>query len=254
MRSEVEKIVGPAAVDERVARDLWPLALMEQRSGRAASRVLVARPSNRDQVTALLRWASSRRVAVTPMGGATGVCGALQLCPYRARAELVFGLFSSANEETLSYDLEDYFNAPSRVQNNSNGKPRSLALTPIVDHSEQVINIDGSSKNPVTDGFICAKVRKFHHRVYGDDRLLQYPVSDRCREEHAAVQGGGHRGEMVLARPAGDERKEREPEQQVKISPEYVAVDMLDSVQHVVMIVPINPDRDRTHHIGNKDR
>jgi anaerobic selenocysteine-containing dehydrogenase len=35
--------------------------------------------------------------------------------------------------------------------------------------------VDGSSLNPVTDGFICAKVRRFPERVYGADRLL-YPA------------------------------------------------------------------------------
>jgi anaerobic selenocysteine-containing dehydrogenase len=39
----------------------------------------------------------------------------------------------------------------------------------------KVIAIDGSRKNPVTDGFICAKVRKFGDRLYGPDRLL-YPA------------------------------------------------------------------------------
>ena len=39
----------------------------------------------------------------------------------------------------------------------------------------RVIEIDGSHKNPVTDGYICAKVRKFGEHVYGDDRLL-YPA------------------------------------------------------------------------------
>jgi alkyldihydroxyacetonephosphate synthase len=50
---------------------------MDLRAGRAAPRVLVARPSNRDQLAALLRWASANHVVVTPMGGASGVCGAL---------------------------------------------------------------------------------------------------------------------------------------------------------------------------------
>ncbi|MEQ1909450.1 MAG: molybdopterin-dependent oxidoreductase, partial [Vicinamibacterales bacterium] len=36
----------------------------------------------------------------------------------------------------------------------------------------KVVTIDGSHRNPVTDGFICAKVRKFGERVYGPDRLL----------------------------------------------------------------------------------
>ncbi len=35
--------------------------------------------------------------------------------------------------------------------------------------------IDGSSENPVTDGYICAKVRRFPERAYGPDRLL-YPA------------------------------------------------------------------------------
>jgi anaerobic selenocysteine-containing dehydrogenase len=39
----------------------------------------------------------------------------------------------------------------------------------------RITSIDGSSLNPVTDGYICAKVRKFPERVYGPDRLL-YPA------------------------------------------------------------------------------
>jgi anaerobic selenocysteine-containing dehydrogenase len=36
----------------------------------------------------------------------------------------------------------------------------------------RVTLIDGSALNPVTDGYICAKVRRFPERVYGPDRLL----------------------------------------------------------------------------------
>jgi len=39
----------------------------------------------------------------------------------------------------------------------------------------RIVNIDGSSRHRVTNGFICAKVRRFHERVYGSDRLL-YPA------------------------------------------------------------------------------
>jgi anaerobic selenocysteine-containing dehydrogenase len=39
----------------------------------------------------------------------------------------------------------------------------------------RVTGIDGSALNPVTDGYICAKVRRFPERVYGADRLL-YPA------------------------------------------------------------------------------
>jgi anaerobic selenocysteine-containing dehydrogenase len=40
----------------------------------------------------------------------------------------------------------------------------------------KLVSIDGGHKNPVTDGYICAKVRKFGDRVYGPDRLLHPAV------------------------------------------------------------------------------
>ncbi len=39
----------------------------------------------------------------------------------------------------------------------------------------RITTIDGARSNEVTNGYICAKVRRFHQRVYGDDRLL-YPA------------------------------------------------------------------------------
>ena len=39
----------------------------------------------------------------------------------------------------------------------------------------RVTKIDGSKENHITNGYICAKVRRFPERVYGDDRLL-YPA------------------------------------------------------------------------------
>ena len=36
----------------------------------------------------------------------------------------------------------------------------------------RVVKIDGATENHITDGYICAKVRRFPERVYGDDRLL----------------------------------------------------------------------------------
>jgi alkyldihydroxyacetonephosphate synthase len=55
------------------AGDLWPLALMRARAGAAPPEVEVARPATHEEVAALLR--SGRRVV--PMGGGSGVCGAL---------------------------------------------------------------------------------------------------------------------------------------------------------------------------------
>ena len=77
MRTALEKIVGAAAVDERPVRDLWPLGIMDERAGNTAPKVLLVRPAGRDQVASVLRWATANKVAVTPVGGATGVCGAV---------------------------------------------------------------------------------------------------------------------------------------------------------------------------------
>src|SRR5207249_10983662 len=49
--------------------------------------------------------------------------------------------------------------------------PDACSLAVTVERG-RIVNIDGSHKNPVTGGFICAKVRKFDQRVYGPDRLL----------------------------------------------------------------------------------
>ena len=55
-----------------------------------------------------------------------------------------------------------------------------------------------SHKNPVTDGYICAKVRKFAERVYGADRLL-YPAVRKGRKGEGQFQAG-HVGRSARAR------------------------------------------------------
>ena len=91
MRADVEKIVGAAALDERPVRDLWPMAILRERAGEATPRVLVARPSGREQVAAILRWAAANSVVVTPLGGGSGVCGAVS--PQTGELVLDMGAF-----------------------------------------------------------------------------------------------------------------------------------------------------------------
>src|SRR6185295_8402603 len=73
--------------------------------------------------------------------------------------------------------------------------PDACSLAVTVQHGK-VIQIDGSHKNPVTEGYICAKVRKFGERVYGPDRLL-----------HPAVRKG-RKGEGHFKRVTWDEALE----------------------------------------------
>jgi len=53
--------------------------------------------------------------------------------------------------------------------------PDACSLAVTVRHGK-LVQIDGSRRNPVTDGYICAKVRRFGDRVYGPDRLLHPAV------------------------------------------------------------------------------
>src|SRR5260370_9819236 len=71
MRQELEAIVGAAALDERAVRDLWPLAIMNERAGKSAPRVLVPPPSDPQQPSATPRLPSAHPAPSTPLGGAT---------------------------------------------------------------------------------------------------------------------------------------------------------------------------------------
>jgi anaerobic selenocysteine-containing dehydrogenase len=52
--------------------------------------------------------------------------------------------------------------------------PDSCSLSVTV-HDGRITAIDGSTANPATRGYICAKVRRFPERVYGDARL-RFPM------------------------------------------------------------------------------
>src|SRR3954468_7538781 len=64
--------------------------------------------------------------------------------------------------------------------------PDSCSLDVTVQDGRVTV-IDGSALNPVTDGYICAKVRRFPERVYGPDRLL-YPAIGKGPKALASFQ------------------------------------------------------------------
>ena len=51
--------------------------------------------------------------------------------------------------------------------------PDLCGLTVSVDDRGRVVEVDGDRRGPITDGFICGKVRKIADHLYGDDRVLQ---------------------------------------------------------------------------------
>lgn len=74
--------------------------------------------------------------------------------------------------------------------------PDSCSLDVTIEKG-QVVKIDGSKVNPVTGGYICAKVRRFAERVYHPERL-QYPLARR-----------GPRGAQGFERITWDEALDR---------------------------------------------
>src|SRR6478672_407534 len=70
--------------------------------------------------------------------------------------------------------------------------PDSCTLDVTVEKG-RVIKIDGGDTNPVTGRYICAKVRRFDERLYGEDRLL-YPAIRK-----------GPKGQGVFSRVTRDE-------------------------------------------------
>lgn len=73
--------------------------------------------------------------------------------------------------------------------------PDSCTLDVVVERG-RVVSLDGGHANPATQGFICAKVRRFTERLYGEDRLL-YP----------AIRKGA-KGDGVFSRVSWDEALE----------------------------------------------
>ncbi len=64
--------------------------------------------------------------------------------------------------------------------------PDACSLT-VTLRGGRITQIDGADDNDVTRGYICAKVRQFHHRVYGDDRVL-YPAMRQGAKGSGAVR------------------------------------------------------------------
>jgi len=82
--------------------------------------------------------------------------------------------------------------------------PDSCTLQVTVEQG-RIVEIDGGDANPATRDFICAKVRRFANRVYGEDRLL-YP----------AIRKGA-KGQGVFTRVSWDEALDHVAERMIEI-------------------------------------
>src|SRR5690348_152069 len=93
--------------------------------------------------------------------GVGDTCGIILHCP-----------MASPSNPTLKPDNDSEIAGPTAVVETACPLdcPDCCSLAVTVTRGK-VVNIDGSQKNPVAGGYICAKVRRFGERVYGQDRL-----------------------------------------------------------------------------------
>ena len=82
--------------------------------------------------------------------------------------------------------------------------PDSCSLDVTVEDG-RVTRIEGSSRNPVTAGFLCSKVRRFDRRLYGEARVLHPAVRD------------GTRGSGAFRRVSWDEALDRIAERLLEV-------------------------------------
>jgi anaerobic selenocysteine-containing dehydrogenase len=92
--------------------------------------------------------------------------------------------------------------------------PDSCTLDVTVEKG-RIVKIDGGDANPVTREYICAKVRRFGERVYGEDRLL-YPAVRR-----------GTKGQGTFGRVTWDEALDQIAERMRDIRDQWGAAAIL---------------------------
>src|ERR1700730_13322639 len=59
---------------------------------------------------------------------------------------------------------------------------------------------------------------------------------------------------MVLPHPGGNERRQREPKQQMQIRPQDATRNMLRRLQEVMMVVPVDADVNEAQNIAEENR
>ena len=79
--------------------------------------------------------------------------------------------------------------------------PDSCTLDVTVEKG-RILKIDGGDANPVTKNFICAKVRRFDERVYGEDRLL-YPAVRQGAKGQGDVRRASRGTRRSISSPVG---------------------------------------------------
>src|SRR4029077_10318321 len=83
---------------------------------------------------------------------------------------------------------------------------------------------------------------------------LQNIVGQPRHQQRCTINGGWKLREVILAHPSGRKGNKREPKQEVYVGPHDGAVDASAGVQQVMMVVPVNSDKNKTQDVAQEDR
>src|SRR5204862_419312 len=86
----------------------------------------------------------------------------------------------------------------------------------------------------------------------GTERPDENPLGDRRAKQHAPAPRRPQRREVVPSHPARRKRRQRQPEQQMQVRPQHAARDAIGHVNQVVMIVPVDPEKDEAQDVGDE--
>src|SRR5579864_6153220 len=87
-----------------------------------------------------------------------------------------------------------------------------------------------------------------------DEGVREDPEGDPRAEKHHTVDGDGSAVPEVRAEPLRRDRRQGEPEKKVRVRPEGRAADVVDELQKVVVVIPVDRQKDEAEGIDRELR
>lgn len=81
----------------------------------------------------------------------------------------------------------------------------------------------------------------------------EHTIGDGAHEQDKTIGRDGNGREVILAHPPGNEWDQRQPEEEMQVSPQHPTADFVYGVEQVVMVVPINADIDKAQDVADED-
>lgn len=92
------------------------------------------------------------------------------------------------------------------------------------------------------------------HRLSPENYSLQDVIGDAAHQEDSSIKSRRSLSEVILSHPRRGEGNEGEPEEEMQVCPQDRPVYFTGGVEHVVVIVPVNPQHDEAEDISEELR